>query len=147
MITTPASRRAFTVTLLAAALTGCTTSSGSPSGLPPELTSPATARGTAQQFAQALAQDRAEVACGLADDRFRTFGRGLPCAEALTELAADDRYVFTQPDCLNSAANYEEEQQDTADSVRISIDCPEGYTWLGLTRTGDVWQISDINAP
>lgn len=108
---------------------------------------PATARDTAQRFAQALARGEAQVACGLADDRFRAVVPGVPCAEALAELAADDRYVFTQPGCLGSPANYEEEQQDTADSVRVSIDCPEGYTWLGLTRAGSVWQVTDINTP
>ncbi|GGR48143.1 hypothetical protein GCM10010497_59400 [Streptomyces cinereoruber] len=146
MITKHARPLAFTVALLAATLIGCTQSSDSPSGLPPELTPPTTARGTAQQFALALAQGRPEVACGLADDRFRGIGRGFPCPEALAELAVDDRYVFTQPDCVSSAANYEEEEHRKADSVKVSIDCPKGYTWLVLTQADGVWQISDINA-
>ncbi|MGA4980155.1 hypothetical protein [Streptomyces cinereoruber] len=145
MITKHARPLAFTVALLAAALTGCTQPSDSPSGLPPELTPPATALDTAQQFALALAQGRPEVACGLADDRFRGIGRGLPCPKALAELAADDHYVFTQPDCVSSAANYEEDEHRKADSVNVYIDCPEGYTRLVLTQTDGVWQISDIN--
>lgn len=61
----------------------------------------------------------------------------------------DDRYVFTQAACINSATNYkvDGDPQDNADSVRVDIDCAEGYTWLRVNRIGSTWRVVDINTP
>ncbi|MGW7409710.1 hypothetical protein ACWGI9_39465 [Streptomyces sp. NPDC054833] len=74
---------------------------------------------------------------------------GGSCAEALTELAANDRYVFTQATCVNSPKSYEVtgDPQDTSDSVRVDIDCAEGYTWLRVGRVGSIWRVTEFNAP
>lgn len=53
--------------------------------------------------------------------------------------------VFSQHDCVNSAASYKE-NQETPDTVRVSSDCPQGYTWLDVTRFGDIWRVTHINA-
>ncbi|WP_432081166.1 hypothetical protein [Streptomyces sp. WAC 04229] len=118
----------------------------------PAVAEPATtAREAAQRFAQALTRGDATLACGLADARLRSFAsnRGGSCAEALTELAADDRYVFTQTTCVNSPNSYKTEgdPQDTAESVRVDIDCAEGYTWVRVDRVGSIWRVTEINAP
>ncbi|MFF9765103.1 hypothetical protein ACIGXF_15755 [Streptomyces sp. NPDC053086] len=117
----------------------------SPSVLKPALT----ARDAAQQFAQALARGQAELACGLADARLRSVVPGGSCAAAFTELAADERYVFTQRACVDSPDSYKTggDPQDTADSVRVDIDCEQGYTWLRVDRIGSLWRVIDINTP
>lgn len=91
------------------------------------------------------------MACGLADARLRSFAsnKGGSCAEALSELAVDDRYVFTQTTCVNSPNSYKVngDPQDTSDSVRVNIDCAEGYTWLRVNRVASIWQVTELNAP
>ncbi|MGW1103303.1 hypothetical protein [Streptomyces sp. NPDC002540] len=110
-----------------------------------------TARDAARQFAQALARGDTALACGLADARLRSYASTVAgsCSEALTELATDDRYVFTQTACVNSPNNYEAggDPQDTPDSVRVDIDCAEGYTWLRVDRMGSIWRVTEFNAP
>ncbi|MFI8850169.1 hypothetical protein ACIGW3_08220 [Streptomyces sp. NPDC053499] len=149
--------------LVVAAVVGCSGSSGTPSGAPakasaaasgsekPAAVKPATtARNAARQFAQALARGDAGMACGLADPRLRALAssRGGSCPQALDELATDDRYVFGQTKCVNSSKNYQidgNDPQDTAESLRVDIDCPEGYTWLRVNRVGDIWRVTDFN--
>ncbi|MGF1344222.1 MULTISPECIES: hypothetical protein [unclassified Streptomyces] len=129
----------------APALGGSTPAAGSSSAVKPA----STATAAAQQFAQALARGDAELACGLADARLRAVAPGNSCAAAFAELAADDRYVFTQAACVDASASYKADgdPQDTADSVRVDIDCAQGYTWLRVHRVGSVWRVTDINSP
>ncbi|MFJ9678446.1 hypothetical protein ACIRP2_10355 [Streptomyces sp. NPDC101194] len=118
----------------------------------PTVAEPATtARDGARQFAQALARGDTALACGLADARLRSYAStiGGSCSEALAELATDDRYVFTQTACVNAPNSYKAggDPQDTPDSVRVDIDCAEGYTWLRVDRVGSIWRVTEFNAP
>ncbi|WP_411108663.1 hypothetical protein [Streptomyces sp. c-19] len=46
----------------------------------------------------------------------------------------------------NRASASPRENQETPDTVRVSIDCAQGYTWLDVTRFGDIWRVTNINA-
>ncbi|MEU5836406.1 hypothetical protein ABZ820_22430 [Streptomyces diacarni] len=75
--------------------------------------------------------------------------QGGECAEALGELATDNRYVFTQTKCVNAPKSYQadgDDPQDTPESLRVDIDCPEGYTWLRVDQLGSIWRVTDINS-
>ena len=170
MITTGTFRFAVATLLVVAGAAGCAGSTShasadasaaasAPASRPeaaatdaPISTKPATTpQDAARPFAQALARGEGDLACGLADPLLRSHASavGGSCAEALVELAEDDRYVFTQAACVNSPNSYKVmgDPADTPDSVRVDIDCDQGYTWLRVGRVGSIWRVTEFNAP
>ncbi|MFJ6939028.1 hypothetical protein [Streptomyces sp. NPDC101132] len=149
----PAATRAAAPSTAAPAPSSATGAGPAPGtgAAPAPLKPSAGPREVAQRFAQALSRRDAERACGLADARLRSFAssRAGSCAAALAELATDTRYVFTQTACVDAPASYEAggDPQDGPDSLRVSVDCPEGYTWLRVERLGTVWRVTEFNAP
>ncbi|MFI1935749.1 hypothetical protein ACH44C_00910 [Streptomyces purpureus] len=124
--------------------------SAAPSAAPDDLAKPAdNPRAAARNFARALASGDAGLACGLASPTLRARVPGGPCPEALSELATDSRYVFTQKSCVEELRNYEisTDAQDTPGTARVNIHCPQGYTWVRAEQYGTIWRVIELNAP